>query len=393
MEWIIIMIILFLIWRYFSKKSKQKIEQENDVQITISVSDNIDMKRDTGSIKKTQEGGVILSNKSTFPITLLNCSKELATKIKKILDDLDYYGTYKQAREIVGLLLENEVKCKEVEDYLTDYKPKYYEEIDNLIKESEEWDEASEKDRKDLLYTIKKQAYQKLEVRPFIDIDILLDDVDIDFTSARELSKRFGYENMRFYLRLADNLEKIRVVKADHRDRERYENLVKAGLARRGKEIDLSLILNNMKLNELRELAKDWNQDFKRKAEAVEFLKDKPDIMNKLGKLVSFRELFKLNPLPDDALNITTIKNAFEYYNVLSVLIAHTYSFGISAYHRKENDMRLSSRVLSEWEIYTTSDSCDYCKRMAEKRYSKSNYPKTPFHIGCRCIPHFISER
>ena len=406
MEWLIIVIMIIIFWATFAAKKKlktkiintekvidKKMETANDLKIMVSVTGEDDVKRDTGKISQYQEDGFILSDKSTFPLTLLNCIRELAIKIKATLDATDTFGSYKQAREIGSFLLENEVKCKEVEDYLNEYKPKYQNTIDRLINESSEWNNASEKDRNDLLYEFKQQAYNELEVRPFLDISILFENAKFDFTVAQMLSKKYGYENLRFYLRLSDNLDQVRVIKADHRDRNRYENLVMTGLAIRGLDIELVLILDSMKLKDINELIDTPANNFKRKAEAIDYLKGKIDTTVKLGKIISFRELFKLNPLPGTFDNMKAIINAFEYYKVISELITHTYSFGTMEYQRWKEESRDRNYIIG-WKIFTAGDesACDYCKKMAAKKYDKRAYPKTPFHIGCRCSPEPILQ-
>ncbi|MEE9543112.1 MAG: hypothetical protein V3V95_04950, partial [Thermodesulfobacteriota bacterium] len=56
----------------------------------------------------------------------------------------------------------------------------------------------------------------------------------------------------------------------------------------------------------------------------------------------------------------------------------------ISIQERKEFEGKSYSFVKG-WEISAKKDACKFCAKQAEKNYKKSDYPRTPIHLGCRC--------
>ena len=159
--------------------------------------------------------------------------------------------------------------------------------------------------------------------------------------------------------------------------------VVECGLAIRGTDIPIEYILPNLTLKQMSALVTDIDHPrFTRKAKAIDFLKEVPDLSQRLQKEISFRELFLLQPLPADLsyINLDEVSASWQYAKEISSLLIRT--FQASVYSKERTDDISFARG---WEV-STVDACPYCQRQAERTYTKNKPPKMPFHIGCKCV-------
>lgn len=100
----------------------------------------------------------------------------------------------------------------------------------------------------------------------------------------------------------------------------------------------------------MNEIASNPEKQFKRKSQAIEFILAIPNIEEKISSKISFRELFKLKPLPEKfvAVSLQEISNAWNYNG-------------------------------------NEANMCPCAKKLINKKYPKSRPPKNPYHIGCNC--------
>lgn len=364
----------------------------SDPKITVSISTSSSQieNPDTGSITSTGDS-YVLNPKSTFPLTISGVDQTTAEKLKKLLEDGYNIGAYAHARTLMPVITRSNLRCKEINDYIKTFKPQYLSKIEDLKQSSQEWTLASEKDREDLLVSFRQQAIEGIDIRPCCNLEVLFECEPADTSIDDALIDRFGFENLQLYLRNSKNLNKIRVIPADHYDRHGFEELVKLGLAIRGTDIPLPNILETLKLKDINDLAVSLNQEpFKRKSKAIEFLLSLPDAQQRASKLIAFRELFQLKPLPGEFSNIelNKISNAWSYAFEIAFLIAHTYTMGGYATRSARQHQKMladDESFVKGWELVSADDSCPYCKNAALKLYHKNQHPKTPLHIGCRC--------
>jgi hypothetical protein len=338
---------------------------------------------DTGPIVQTSDGGWILNPRSPFPLTLYGIDTQAARTIKERLDEAFSRGHYLAAQAIIPIVARSNLRCQEIDDYVAKFKPIYVRKIEELKRTSTEWGAASEKDREDLLTSFRQQATEALDVRPYCDLETLFEHEPSDATIDDALIDRYGFENLQLYLRYGSRLDKVRVVPADHHERKGFEKLVDLQLAKRGAEIHLPAVLDTLRLQDLNSLVGDLKEKaFTRKVKAVEFLLGLPDVKDRVGKVVSYRELFQLNPLSADfaAVDLIQVASAWKFAAEIGEVIAHTYMMGG---HTVRD--RTASDFIKGWELLATDDSCPYCKRAAAKTYSKASRPRIPLHIGCRC--------
>lgn len=399
MEILVILAIIILIVVWLSTKKKSSIARVEtskldipEPKITVSIRTTPSSSFDnpnTGSVTMTHDGGWILNPTSTFPLTIYGVDQQIADELKKLLEAGYSLGTYAHARTIVSIIARSNLRCKEIDDYVKKFKPQYFSRIEELKQSSGEWRSASVRDQDDLLVSFREQAVESFDIRPYCDLETLFECEPTDATIDDALIDRYGYDNLQLYLRYAGNLDKVRVIPADHYERGGFEKLVEIGLAIKGTDISLPGILETLKLKEMNDLVTDLNQKtFGRKSKAIEFLMNLPDIQQRLSKIVAFRELFQLKPLPNEFSNIDLrkISEAWRYANEIATIITHTYVMGGYAtrnMHQEQDDLS----YIKGWELSPVNDdaTCPYCKRAASKSYSKKQYPKVPLHIGCRC--------
>lgn len=341
---------------------------------------------DTGSIASTKDGGWVLNPSSTFPLTIHGINKTTAEELKRLIDAGYSIGTYSHARTIVPIIARSNLHCKEIDTYINQFKPQYLNKIEEQKQLTTEWESASARDKEDLLTGFRQQAIKSLDVIPYCDLETLFECEPKDFTLDDALIDRFGFEVLHLYLRYAGNLDKVRVLHADHPERAGFEKMVDLSLARRGMDISLNAILETLKLKDMNNLVADLIQKpFGRKSKAIEYLMTLPDLQERVGKIVAFRELFQLKPLPEEfsRINLSKISESWAYANEIATLIAHTYVMGGYASRRIYEDLS----YITGWELSTCDDeaTCSYCKRAASMTYSKNQPPKAPLHIGCRC--------
>lgn len=395
----LVVIVVFSIARGIIKglgARKLKIVKEKAIEpkIEISVSTTPSFSSgsnipDIGPLTPTKDGW-ILNPKSHFPLTVCGVDFKTANELKQFLDAGFSEGMYTQARKILPIIMRSNFRCKEIDDYINNYKPKYFNQIDIMKKASQEWTFASENDREDLLSTFRDNAIESLDVRPYCDLITLFESKPTN-ALFDALIDQFGYDNVQLYFSYSEKQGKVLVIPANHHNRNGMEKLVKMDLAKRGNDIALSDILVTLKLKDMNELISDLKQKpFSRKANATEFLLNMPDIKERIGKIVTFRELFQLKLLPNNLSNIGLNKfqaiEALNYATEISNLIVHTYIMG--GYSARNINMgRDILSYIKSWKISPVNDdsTCPYCKRVGSKEYAKKEYPRVPLHIGCRC--------
>lgn len=370
-----------------SDSSKRRPKPSLEIRVETGASDG--SKIDTGPVTQATDGGWIINPKSTFPLTLQGIERDAADKIKSLLDEDAGQSSYRHKLELERIVARSNLRCKEIDEYTRTFRPVFLQRIEELKKASPEWQAASGKDKEDLLFEFRQQAVSALEVIPHSGVEILFESEPEDATLDDQLIDRYGYDNIQVYMRCATRLDKVWVIPADHRDRKEFEALAESGLALRGEQIPTDSILETLPLKDLNRLAAPLSQsEFKRKAKAIELLAKAPDLAKRLGEVVAFRELFKLQPLPSEfaSIELAKVAKAWEYAGEIASLLEHTYSMGKYSLAHIDG-FADASAFIRGWELSAIGDdrTCGHCKRAAAKKFSKQNYPKTPLHIGCRC--------
>jgi hypothetical protein len=352
-----------------------------------STANTIDSFKANSSIA-TKETEFILNPRAPFELTLLSADKTIGSQIRKILLDENYAGIadYKKRHQIVALFVEFNLKVKEVEEYKKKYSKTYFNKIDELKNNSQEWKSVDEKEKEDMLKKFQQIAVKEIYEKANCDIVTLFEKEPKDITIDHDLIKEYGFDNLENYFHFADNLDKVRVIPNDSYNRQRFEKLTEIGLAIRGNSIPLEEILSTLSLKDLNDIAKNEEKEFKRKNQVIEYILSLSNIEEKISSKISLRELFKLRPLPEKyaLINLKEIMDKWSYITEVVSLLVYTYqnaNYSIRMLKEDRDIIEGYSVINSDKEEFM----CPCAKTLINKKYSKSRPPRIPCHIGCNC--------
>ena len=325
---------------------------------------------------------------SPIPLTVDGASAEAIMSLRAILAD----NAYDRGRpdQVLAWLLTTNARVKEIDAFLGEWGPKFTTAVKTLCEADPEWALVGELDRDDIRDGACKKAIEHFDVRlDDLDYEVIADIPMLPATADDALLARFGYDTLSFYLRNADDINRVRVVPSDDWYRTRFEDLVAKGLARRGAEVDLKAVLQGLTLKQMEAVAEGIeHKRFTRKAPAVEFLSVLPDLRERLGRHVSMRELFQLLPLPAEFshIDLAALGHAWAYAAEYAKLLSVTHSTAAWA-HRAVTEA-VMDEYAKGWSIdagYGGTACCPSCaKRVGERRGARSA-PKLPHHVGCTC--------
>jgi hypothetical protein len=347
------------------------------------------------TLTATKDGGWVINPGSPFRLTLYGIDQPMAVQVKHLLDES---GTEKHTAEKVhslfSLILRYNLRCKEIDAYIAEFRPVYLKTLADLQRTSAEWATATEKDRKDLLLSFREQALTSLDIRPRGNLVTLFEDTPSDMKIDDALLDRFGYEALELYMRFAEPQGKLHVLSQKHSDRVGFEKLVGLGLAVRGADIPLPALVDTLKLKDLKAIVADLEPPaLTRKAQAVAYLLSLPDATERVGKIVACSDLFQLRPFPEEfaQVDLQQVASAWRYTREMASLIAETYARGYDAVEQKQLHKELDTKVTG-WTIIVDEQACSYCKRAAERAHSPGQTPRVPLHIGCHChiAPQYV---
>lgn len=145
---------------------------------------------DPGPLVPGNDGAWVLNARSTLPLSVLGVSETVAKQLQELLK-------LNAGREVVAFVVDSNVRCREVEEYIRAFRPAYLTKIEELKTSSAEWSASSAHDREDLLVDFRRTAVSSLRVRPYCDL-VSLFESEPNLALDDLLVERFGYENLRF---------------------------------------------------------------------------------------------------------------------------------------------------------------------------------------------------
>lgn len=327
------------------------------------------------------KGGIVINPKGSFHLTLYNSPKNILQNVVKVLKNED---TWNKTKELLPLFAEHNIKCKEVEEYISKYKTIYLTRLQELKTKSEEYQNSSEMDKLDIEIEFKEQIIKELPEKANCTIETLFDFSHIDITIDDKLIVKYGFDTISTYFRLSHYKDKI----VSHWERKDFEDLIKADLVFTSNEIDIEEILKSQTLKVLNKVSEKEDGHFKRKNKAIEYLQENKNLLENVGKYISTRKLFKLKPLPKEFNNVDAnlISDYWNYLEEYIKLIADTYrNSEQNAEVRREDNSWIKEFRVEKFEDLNSNFICQRAREECKKKYSKSNPPKMPFHIGCNC--------
>lgn len=337
---------------------------------------------DTGRLTPVP-GGYILNPRCPLPLTLIGLAQDEASTLKAQLDK--QWVDYQIREDIAFLIAKQNLRCPEVETFVAELKRQVEAEVERQRTASPDWASASEKDRQDLLVGFERAAIEALPQKPARtrELRALLDGSPKDPSADDALLSLFSadVETYKAYMYALSSARSVRVVPADDYSRKRFETFVAKGLARRGTDIPLEEVLLSLKLKELNELLKGTTIDkpVNRKAKAVELALKLPDVAQRLGRLISFRELFQV--LPPPGIDIEDLRHSFAYASGIADLFCDTYSTGVRTLQTLSERREMQYKG---WKVHA-EDCCRSCAELDGKTYRSKPAKVPPYHIGCVC--------
>ncbi len=324
---------------------------------------------------------IVINPKSTFELTLYNANQK---EIKKVIQILKDDNIWNKEKYLLPLFTAHNIKCKEIEDYISKYKPQYHKFIEQAKVNSDEYKSASEMDKLDIENEFKDEAINNLYERADCDLDILFEGSEIPETIDDELIQEYGFETISKYIGFSYRKDKI----ISNWERKEFEDLLKADLAISGNDLPNEEVLFSQTLKTLNKIAEKEEGHFKRKQKAVDYLKENPKLLDNIGKHVSTRSMFKIKPLPDKFKNIDldSLSASWSYVKEYIRLLTNTYRDS----QRYTEDIKGDKSWIKEFRVEKHEDFvpdfiCQRARKECDKKHSKNRPPKLPFHVGCNC--------
>lgn len=113
------------------------------------------------NIQPSKSGGWILNPGSTFLLTILDVDRPKAMEIKRILDE----GYSEQTlQKLIPILMKHNTPCREVDQYVSKFKPKFFDRIEYLKSTSDDWNHADEDQKEELLEEFENTAIEALDI-------------------------------------------------------------------------------------------------------------------------------------------------------------------------------------------------------------------------------------
>jgi hypothetical protein len=383
---IVIGVLYYVVRNLFLQPRQTPVSPTLEVPIKITVTTSTDSspihreKIDCGDIQETG-GGFILNPKSPLPLTITGLNRHQALELKNYLDN--EFDWERRQSAITYLIAQHNCHCREIDDYIDKYRPIYVEAIERLKSQSDEWETASDKDQADMLEEFRQKAAEALPSKiPHAGFNTLLEETPSDFSADDALLAMFNGETQlyQFYASQLWSVGQVRNIPADNYYRKQYESLVEKKLAKRGQDIDLEDILTGLRLKDLNAATQDLlDKPLGRKAKAVQFALTVPDIKERLGNFVAFREMFQLRE--PEGVDIHAIQQCFKHANAVASVISYTYNAGVRTLRTVEGTRGAG---IDYWQIMA-EDCCSSCNQMNGKKTKRKPARLPPFHVGCNC--------
>ena len=367
--------------RFFGK---EKVETPS-IEIEVSAGQPI-VEYPPYSVQELPNEDYLINPGASFELILYNADKHKIDLFVDALNQSINQSPYNMIQNLIRILIVADIRCREIDAYVDEYRPKYEKFVKELIEKHPDWKDANERDRMDILKEVCQTALGMIYVRPDVELDHLFEYYPWDDPLPRKVLQKYPLNAISKYIRMWDDKMEVKVIPADNADRNLYEQMVELGLAIRGREISTEKILTMLKMDQLRDIASKFDITIPRKKdEAAKILSDIEGINEYLDKNVSFRELFQLTPLPDEFkdVEIKKVGEFIKYCRIIADLIGRTYIFAYREGRRDYSD----EDYIEGYKVSCVGDtsSCPYCKEQAKKKYSKKNRPNTPLHLACRC--------
>lgn len=352
------------------KERLEKYKRSSSLSISIPTKSNLVVKNP-----------IVINPKSSFELTLYNSDQATIKKVVTILKDENLWN---KTADLLPYFASENIKCKEVDEYIEKYKPIYISKLSEQCNKSEEYRNASEMDKTEIEKEFKNEVLNQLYEKADCELDILFEYSNIDITIDDKIVEKYSFNVISKYFGLGYYKNKV----VTHWERKDFEDLLKADLVYTFEQIDKEEMLTSQTLKTLNAICEKDENHFKRKNKAIEYLKENNRLYENIGKHIATRNIFKLKPLPAEFKNIDIeeITNYWSFLKEYIKLISDTFRNSENNHEDLSHDNSwIKGFTVQKAEDYNTSQICQRAREECKKKYSKSNPPKMPFHIGCNC--------
>jgi len=335
-----------------------------------------------GPLLRVDEDRVLVGSATTFALTLVGVDHDAMHEMERLFQDLSaVHDPAALTRGMAGVLSRYAIRCVEVDEYVSANRPLYEAQANPL---------AGDSDSRDA-------AWQRLHVRLDVDLQVLFAAEHPDPSRLAAMVRNFGFENLRFYARIARQRNILRIP-VGHRERARSENLLLAGLMEFSSAISTEELIDEMPMKEINSIVtKNGRCGYSRKAGLKSVLRTDPEFA------IAFRaELDKLDycraapfPAGSNGLTLSDLAAYLARHQVVAELLARTF---YSAQFWRPPDEQLNSTIPFVQVLGVSDDRmCSLCDEQNGKVYLATKTPPRPFHLACRCtlspIPYLEAIR
>lgn len=364
-----------------SKKDKY-IVVINKLKTQISeLNKNFDFVGNKPKVDTLVSNEILINPEATFLLTLQSDNTE---DLKEAVSIIKNEHLWNKLPQLLPLFSRSNIRCCEVDSYISKYKPLYLENFQSELNKSEEYQNASQRDKELIEAELKVAAINQIYERADCNLITLFSNSDIDFEVDNVLVDRYGFDVITKYFSFGNDTDKV----FTNLERSYFDDLLKSGLAISGDDLDIDDVLSSQTLKTLNLISEKEEGFFKRKNKAIEYIKSSPILINNIGKFVAKRNLFKLKPLPEEfqILDTKMIVNHWSFLREYIELVINTYR-NSESYEQTllDNDEYVKSYKVSNRAVDDSENSCPRSIIEIGKQYDITKPPVLPFHVGCQC--------
>ena len=246
--------------RFFGK---EKVETPS-IEIEVSAGQPI-VEYPPYSVQELPNGDYLINPGASFELILYNADKHKIDLFVDALNQSINQSPYNMIQNLIMILIVADIRCREIDAYVDEYRPKYEKFVKELIEKHPDWKDANKRDRMDILKEVCQTALGMIYVRPDVELDHLFEYYPWDDPLPRKVLQKYPLNAISKYIRMWDDKMEVKVIPADNADRNLYEQMVELGLAIRGREISTEKILTMLKMDQLRDIASKFDITIPRK--------------------------------------------------------------------------------------------------------------------------------
>ncbi len=334
------------------------------------------------ALLRVEEERVVLGSATAFPLTLVGVTPDAINDLERLFQDLSAgHDPAALKRGLAEIISRFAIRCLEVDEYVAANRCHYESEVSPFVDDSDSHDAAR----------------QRFHVRLDVDQDALFAAEHHDPSRLAAMVRKFGFENLRFYARIARQRSILRLP-IGHRDRARSENLLAAGLIEFSSAIPTEELISDMTMKEINSIAaKRGRRSYSRKAALKSELRTDLAFASEFRAELDTLDYCRAAPFPAGS-NDITLPGLAAYLNrgqVVAELIERTY-YSARCWRPPDEELNQAAPFVQVLGIPDTR-ICGLCDEENGKVYLATKTPPRPFHLACRCalspIPYLEAIR